>query len=92
MAVKFANAFGANVVLFTTSPGKSDDGKRLGAHEVVVSRNEEEMQVHAGSFDFILDAVSAQHDLNAYLNLLKRDGTLVLVGAPEKPLPVAPFV
>ena len=77
MAVKFANAFGANVVLFTTSPGKSEDAKRLGAHEVVVSRNEEEMQVHAGSVDFILDTVSAQHDLNAYLNRLKRDGTMV---------------
>ncbi|MGH7148580.1 MAG: NAD(P)-dependent alcohol dehydrogenase, partial [Nitrospiraceae bacterium] len=91
MAVKFANAFGANVVLFTTSPGKSEDAKRLGAHEVVVSRNEEEMQVHAGSVDFILDTVSAQHDLNAYLNLLKRDGTMVLVGAPEQPLPVVSF-
>jgi alcohol dehydrogenase (NADP+) len=91
MAVKFANAFGANVVLFTTSPGKSEDAKRLGAHEVVVSRNEAEMQVHARSFDFIIDTVSAQHDLNAYLNLLKRDGTMVLVGAPEQPLPVASF-
>ncbi|MGH2396146.1 MAG: NAD(P)-dependent alcohol dehydrogenase [bacterium] len=91
MAVKFANAFGANVVLFTTSPGKGEDAKRLGAQEVVVSRNESEMQVHAGSVDFILDTVSAQHDLNAYLNLLKRDGTMVLVGAPEQPLPVASF-
>ncbi|MFH0340683.1 MAG: NAD(P)-dependent alcohol dehydrogenase [Chromatiales bacterium] len=91
MAVKFANAFGANVVLFTTSPGKSEDAKRLGAHEVVVSRNEEEMQAHARSFDFIIDTVSAQHDLNAYLNLLKRDGTMVLVGVPEQPLPVASF-
>jgi len=91
MAVKFANAFGAKVVLFTTSPGKSEDAKRLGAHEVVVSRNEEEMQAHARSFDFIIDTVSAQHDLNAYLNLLKRDGTMVLVGAPEQPLPVASF-
>ena len=91
MAVKFANAFGANVVLFTTSPGKSEDAKRLGAHEVVVSRNEEEMQVHAGSVDFILDTVSAKHDPNVYLNLLKRDGTMVLVGAPEQPLPVGSF-
>jgi alcohol dehydrogenase (NADP+) len=91
MGVKFARAFGAHVVLFTTSPGKIADGKRLGAHEVVVSTDEAQMQAQAGSFDFILDAVSASHDLNAYLNLLKRDGNLVLVGAPEKPLPVAAF-
>ena len=91
MAVKFAKAFGAHVVLFTTSPGKIVDGKRVGAHEVVVSTDEKQMAAHAGSFDFILDAVSATHDLNAYLNLLKRDGNLVLVGAPEKPLPVAAF-
>jgi uncharacterized zinc-type alcohol dehydrogenase-like protein len=91
MGVKFAKAFGAHVVLFTTSPGKIADGKRLGAHEVVVSTDEAQMQAQAGSFDFILDAVSASHDLNAYLNLLKRDGNLVLVGAPEKPLPVAAF-
>jgi len=91
MGVKFAHAFGAHVVLFTTSPGKSEDARRLGAHEVVVSRNSEEMKAHAGSFDFILDTVSAKHDLNAYLNLLKRDGTLVLVGLPEEPAPVAAF-
>jgi alcohol dehydrogenase (NADP+) len=91
MAVKFAKAFGANVVLFTTSPGKVADGKRLGAHEVVISTDAAQMTAHAGSFDFILDAVSASHDINAYLNLLKRDGNLVLVGAPEKPLPVAAF-
>ncbi len=91
MGVKFAKAFGANVVLFTTSPGKIADGKRLGAHEVVVSTDEAQMAAQAGSFDFILDAVSATHDINAYLNLLKRDGNLVLVGAPEKPLPVAAF-
>jgi len=91
MGVKFAKAFGAHVVLFTTSPGKVADGKRLGAHEVVVSTDEAQMAAQAGSFDFILDAVSATHDLNAYLNLLKRDGNLVLVGAPEKPLPVAAF-
>jgi uncharacterized zinc-type alcohol dehydrogenase-like protein len=78
-------------VLFTTSPGKIEDGKRLGAHEVVVSKNADEMKKHAGSFDFILDCVSADHDLNAYLSLLKLDGTLCLVGAPEKPLPVAAF-
>ena len=91
MGVKFAKAFGAHVVLFTTSPSKIEDGKRLGAHEVVVSKNANEMQAHAGSFDFILDCVSAEHDLNAYLRLLKLDGTLCLVGAPEKPLPVAAF-
>ena len=91
MGVKFARAFGAHVVLFTTSPGKAADALRLGAHEVVVSKNEKQMAAHAGSFDFILDAVSAQHDVSAYLNLLKRDGNLVLVGAPEKPLSVAAF-
>jgi uncharacterized zinc-type alcohol dehydrogenase-like protein len=91
MGVKFARAFGAHVVLFTTSPSKVADGKRLGAHEVVVSKNPDEMAPHAGSFDFILDCVSAEHDINAYLALLKLDGTLCLVGAPEKPLPVAAF-
>jgi uncharacterized zinc-type alcohol dehydrogenase-like protein len=89
MGVKFAHAFGAHVVLFTTSPGKTADALRLGAHEVVVSKNEAEMQKHAGSFDFILDAVSAEHDLNAYLNLLRLDGTMTLVGAPATPLPVS---
>lgn len=91
MGVKFAKALGAHVVLFTTSPKKIEDGKRLGADEVVVSTNEEEMNKHAYSFDFILDCVSADHDINAYLNLIKLDGTLTLVGAPEKPLPVAAF-
>jgi alcohol dehydrogenase (NADP+) len=91
MGVKFAHALGAHVVLFTTSAGKTADAKRLGADEVVVSKNAEEMQKHAGSFDFILDTVSAEHDINSYLSLLKLDGTLVLVGAPEKPLPVAAF-
>ena len=91
MAVKFAHAFGAHVVVFTTSPNKKEDALRLGADEVVVSRNADEMQKHAGSFDFILDAVSADHDINAYINLLKRDGNLTLVGAPEKPLEVAAF-
>ncbi len=91
MAVKFAKAFGAHVVLFTTSPGKIADGKRLGADEVVVSTQPAQMGAHAGSFDFILDAVSAPHDINAYVSLLKRDGTVVLVGAPEQPLPVAAF-
>jgi alcohol dehydrogenase (NADP+) len=91
MGVKFAHALGAQVVLFTTSPGKKDDALRLGADEVVVSKNADEMAKHAGSFDFILDAVSADHDINAYLGLLRRDGNLCLVGAPEKPLAVASF-
>ncbi|MDR0534518.1 MAG: NAD(P)-dependent alcohol dehydrogenase [Verrucomicrobiales bacterium] len=91
MGVKFARAFGAHVVLFTTSPGKVADGLKLGAHEVVVSKDADAMQKHQSSFDFILDAVSAQHDVNAYLNLLKLDGTLTLVGAPEHPLPVSAF-
>ncbi len=91
MGVKFASAFGAHVVLFTTSPEKIEDGKRLGAHEVVVSKNADELAKHRNSFDFILDAVSAEHDINSYLSLLKLDGTLCLIGAPEKPLPVAAF-
>ncbi len=91
MAVKFARAFGAHVVLFTTSPNKIADGLRLGAHEVVVSKDADAMKKHQGSFNFILDAVSAQHDINAYLSLLKLDGTLTLVGAPEQPLPVSAF-
>jgi alcohol dehydrogenase (NADP+) len=91
MGVKFASAFGAHVVLFTTSSKKREDALRLGASEVVVSTDENEMKKHRDSFDFILDTVSGDHDLNAYLNLLKRDGTLTLVGAPEKPLPLASF-
>jgi uncharacterized zinc-type alcohol dehydrogenase-like protein len=91
MGVKFARAFGAHVVLFTTSPGKTADAQRLGAHEVVVSKDEAQMAQHAGSFDFILDTVSATHDVTAYINLLKRDGNMVLVGAPEKPLAIAAF-
>jgi uncharacterized zinc-type alcohol dehydrogenase-like protein len=91
MGVKIAHALGAHVVAFTTSPRKVEDALRLGADEVVVSRDAGEMQKHAGSFNFILDCVSAEHDINAYLNLLGRDGNLTLVGAPEKPLPVAAF-
>jgi alcohol dehydrogenase (NADP+) len=91
MGVKFAHALGAHVVVFTTSPNKKEDALRLGADEVVVSRNAGEMKKHSGSFDFILDAVSADHDINAYINLLRRDGNLTMVGAPEKPLPVAVF-
>ncbi len=91
MGVKFAHALGAHVVVFTTSPKKKEDALRLGADEVVVSRNADEMKKHAGSFDFILDAVSADHDINAYIQLLRRDGNITLVGAPEKPLGVAAF-
>jgi uncharacterized zinc-type alcohol dehydrogenase-like protein len=91
MGVKFAHALGAEVVVFTTSPKKKEDALRLGADEVVVSRNAGEMQKHAGSFDFILDAVSADHDIDAYIQLLRRDGNLTLVGAPEKPLDVSAF-
>ncbi len=87
MGVKFAHALGAHVVLFTTSPGKADDAKRLGADEVVVSKNPDEMQKHLASFDFILNTVAAPHNLDAYTALLKRDGTLCLVGVPDKPHP-----
>jgi len=86
MGVKFAHAFGAHTVLFTTSPGKAEDGRRLGADEVVISKDAEAMAKHAGTFDMILDTVSADHDINAYLSLLKLDGTLVLVGVPAQPL------
>ncbi|MCT7984536.1 NAD(P)-dependent alcohol dehydrogenase [Laspinema sp. A4] len=91
MGVKFAHAFGAQVVVFTTSPDKTEDALRLGADEVVISRNADEMQKQAGSFDFILDTVSAQHDINAYLNLLRLDGNITLVGAPSNPLEVSAF-
>jgi alcohol dehydrogenase (NADP+) len=91
MAVKFAHALGAHVVVFTTSPGKIEDARRLGADEVVISRNPGEMAKHAGSFDFILDAVAADHDIGAYLSLLRRDGNITLVGAPEKPLSIGAF-
>ncbi len=91
MGVKFAHAFGAHTVVFTTTPNKKEDALRLGADEVVVSKNADEMKKHAGSFDFILDCVAAPHDVNAYINLLARDGNLTMVGAPDKPLPVAAF-
>jgi uncharacterized zinc-type alcohol dehydrogenase-like protein len=91
MGVKIAHALGADVVVFTTSPRKKDDALRLGADEVVVSRNANEMQKHEASFDFILDTVSADHDINALINLLGRDGNMTLVGAPEKPLALSPF-
>src|SRR5215470_5412017 len=86
MAVKFAHALGAHVVVFTTSLGKKEDALRLGADEVVVSRNTDQMRKYASSFDFILDAVSADHDINAYINLLNRDGNITLVGVPARPL------
>ena len=86
MGVKLAHAMGAHVVLFTTSPGKVEDAKRLGAHEVVISKDATQMEKHANSFDFILDTVSAEHDLNTYLNLLKRDGDHGAGRRAEKPL------
>ena len=91
MGVKFAKAFGARVVVFTTSPGKTADALRLGADEVVVSTDAEAMAAHANRLHFVLDTVSAGHDINAYLNLLRRDGTLTQVGAPGEPLPVQVF-
>jgi len=91
MGEKFAHALGAHVVVFTTSPNKREDAVRFGADDVVVSRNANEMKKHAGSFDFILDCVSADHDINAYINLLGVDGNLTLVGAPAEPLAVPAF-
>ena len=91
MGVKLAHAMGAHVAVFTTSPEKKEDALRLGADEVIMSRNPDEIQKHAGTFDFILDTVSAQHDINSYLALLARDGNLTLVGAPPEPLDVAAF-
>jgi uncharacterized zinc-type alcohol dehydrogenase-like protein len=91
MGMKFAHAFGAHTVVFTTTPNKKEDAMRLGADDIVVSRNADEMKKHAGSFDFILDTVSAEHDINQYLSLLRLDGTLTLVGAPPKPLALSSF-
>jgi alcohol dehydrogenase (NADP+) len=88
MGVKLAAAFGANVVVFSTSPNKAADAIRLGAHEVVNSKNDAEMLKHANTFDFILDTVPAKHEISPYINLLKRDGTLTFVGAPSEPLPL----
>jgi uncharacterized zinc-type alcohol dehydrogenase-like protein len=87
MGVKIAHAMGAHVVLFTTSPDKRDDALRLGADEVVVSRDKAQMDAHTNSLDFILNTVAAPHDLDPFLNLLKRDGTMCLVGAPAEPHP-----
>jgi len=91
MGVKFARAFGAHVVVFSTSPSKKEDALRLGAHEVIISTDAEEMQEHVGTFDFILDTISAEHDINAYIGMLGLDGNITLVGAPEEPLPVSAF-
>ena len=91
MGLKIAHALGADVYLFTTSPGKTKDALRLGAKDVIISKNADEMKKHAGSFDFILDCVAAKHDINAYLQMLKLDASLVLVGAPPEPLEVAAF-
>ena len=91
MALKFAHAFGAHVTQFTTSPGKEEDARRLGADEVVLTRDPEALKALAGTFHFIIDTVSAPHDLNTYLNLLKRDGSMVLVGLPEDPARVEAF-
>ena len=91
MGVKFAKAFGAHVVVFTTSQSKKEDALRLGADVVIISTDSEQMNAHAGSFNFILDTVSADHDVNAYLNMLGIDGNLTLVGAPETPMGVSAF-
>jgi uncharacterized zinc-type alcohol dehydrogenase-like protein len=91
MGVKFTHALGAKVAVFTTSPKKREDALRLGADEVIVSTDQDQMQQHAGTFAFILDTVAADHDLNAYLNMLAPGGNLTLVGAPEKPFAVSAF-
>ena len=91
MGVKLAKAMGAEVIVFTTSSSKVEDAKRLGADDVVLSKDKEDMRRYYGKLHLIVDTVSAQHDLNSYLSLLRVDGSLVLVGAPENPLPVAPF-
>lgn len=91
MGVKFARAFGACVLVFTTSPSKRADAVRLGADDAIISTDAEQMQQHAGTFDFILDTVSADHDINTYINMLARDGNITLVGAPETPLPISRF-
>ena len=87
MGVKLARAMGAHVVLFTTSAGKVEDAKRLGAHEVVISKDEDAMRRHRESFDFILNTVAAPHNLDNFTSLLKRDGTMCLVGVPDHPHP-----
>jgi uncharacterized zinc-type alcohol dehydrogenase-like protein len=91
MGVKFSHALGAHTVVFTTSPKKKEDALRLGADEVIVSTDPAEMARHAGSFDIILDCVAAEHDLNAYIQMLAVEGTLIMVGAPDTPFPVSVF-
>ncbi len=91
LGLKFAHAFGAHVVQFTTSESKVEDAKKLGADEVIISKNKAEMEKHAGSFDFILDTVSAPHDMDALLGQLRLNGTLCLVGLPDEPLSIQPF-
>jgi uncharacterized zinc-type alcohol dehydrogenase-like protein len=91
MAVKLAASMGAEVTVFSTSPSKEQDAKRLGAHHFVITKDPKNLEPLASSFDFILDAVSAPHDMNVYLNLLRRDGVVVLVGVPEKPMDIQPF-
>lgn len=91
MAVKFANAFGAHVVVFSRSKSKVEDAKKLGAHEVVISTDDESMKKQINTFDLILDTVSAKHDIDVYLNLLRRSGTMVMVGVPQEPLSVGAF-
>lgn len=83
MGIKFANAMGAKVVMITTSPGKSEDAEKLGADEVIISKEEDQMKKHRGTFDFLLNTIPVGHDANPYLQLLKRDATMVLVGAVE---------
>jgi uncharacterized zinc-type alcohol dehydrogenase-like protein len=91
MAVKFAHALGAYVVVFTTSENKKGDAIRLGADEIIVSTDAAQMKKHTCSFDFILDTVSAEHNINVYIQLLRRDGNMTLVGAPDKPHAVSGF-
>lgn len=91
MAIKFAHALGAHVVVFTTSPNKKEDALRLGADDVIVSRNADQGKKHVGSFDFILDTIAAEHDLDSYIQLLRRDGNITLVGAPDKPHSISAF-
>jgi alcohol dehydrogenase (NADP+) len=91
MGVKLAASMGARVTVFSTSPGKEQDARSLGAHDFVVTREPGWADALAGKYDFVLDCVSASHDINLYLNLLRREGALALVGAPDKPLEVAAF-
>lgn len=89
IAVKFAHMLGAHDIVFTTSPNKKEDAIRLGADDVIISKEADQMSKHVGSFDFIIDSVSAEHDINTYIQLLRNDGNLTLVGAPDKPYAVS---